>query len=198
MARRVKHLKKKPLVLICAEGGSNSTEFKYLRRFSSRDLRIKCCSGNDTDVNGMVANLINYIDKEDIKNEDNCRIFLMIDTDLSKERIKQIESIEKLCKKYNIEIITSSPTLEIWFLLHFRKDKLNFANSLSVKSALNKVKSKYGLFNEDLFFTFLLNNIASAIENAKSLMVVENKDSIYFSNPHTMVYKIIEAINFLK
>lgn len=64
MARRVKHLKKKPLVLICAEGGSNSTEFKYLRRFSSRDLRIKCCLGNDTDVNGMVANLINYIDKE--------------------------------------------------------------------------------------------------------------------------------------
>ena len=198
MARRVKHLKKKPLVLICAEGGVNSTEFKYLRRFSSRDLRIKCCSGNDTDVNGMVTNLIKYIDKEDIKNEDNCRIFLMIDTDLSKERIKQIQSIEKLCKKHNIEIITSSPTLEIWFLLHFRKDKLNFANSLSVKSDLNKVKSKYGLLNEDLFFTFLLDNYTCAIENAKSLMVVENKDSIYFSNPHTMVYKIIEAINFLK
>ena len=122
----------------------------------------------------------------------------MIDTDLSKERIKQIQSIEKLCKKHNIEIITSSPTLEIWFLLHFRKDKLNFANSLSVKSELNKVKTKCGLLNEDLFFTFLLNNIASAIENAKSLLVVENKDSIYFSNPHTMVYKIIEAINFLK
>lgn len=200
MARKVKHLKKKPLVLICAEGGSNSTEFKYLKRFSCRDLRIKCCSGNDTDVNGMVANLINYIDKEDIKNEDNCKIFLMIDADLSKKRIKQIQSIEKQCKRHNIEIITSSPTLEIWFLLHFRKDKLNFDNSLGVKNELNKVKTKYGLSNEDSFYTFLLNknNIASAIENAKSLLVVENDVSIYFSNPHTMIYKIIEAINFLK
>lgn len=81
----------------------------------------------------MLEDLINYINNEDIKSEDECKIFLVIDTDLNENRIKKIEEIIPKCQKYNIEVITSAPTFEIWYLMHYRKNKLKFSTSQDVK-----------------------------------------------------------------
>ena len=133
MVKGVRKLKKKPLLVICTEGGNNSLEAQYLKTFQSRNFRFSFCSGNNTDVDGMYRNLCNHIKNEDIKNEDTCRIFLILDTDLSNERINKIKCIEAKCKKKNIEIITSAPTFEIWLLMHFKQNKLTFQSSEKVK-----------------------------------------------------------------
>lgn len=84
----------------------------------------------------MLNDLLNYIVNEDIKSEENCKIFLVLDTDLNKTRINEIKEIEEKCNKNNIEIITSS-TFEIWYLIHYRSNKLNFLSSKEVKKELN-------------------------------------------------------------
>lgn len=87
----------------------------------------------------MLEDLKKYIITEDVKSEDNCTIFLLLDTDLNNKRIKEIEEIEEDCKRNNINIITSAPTFEIWYLMHFKERKLTFLSSKDVKIEVKKL-----------------------------------------------------------
>lgn len=199
MARRkIVSKKKKPLIVICTEGGKKSSEYLYFRHFASRDLRIQFSSGNSTDPEGMLEDLINYINNEDIKSEDECKIFLVIDTDLNENRIKKIEEIIPECQKYNIEIITSAPTFEIWYLMHYRKNKLKFSTSQDVKKELEKIN---GIYKENMD---MYQSIIEMLEEAKKTAlnidqkIINDNEDLFRSNPHTSIYKIIVAIEEYK
>lgn len=142
MARRYVAPKKnkRPIIIIGSEGEGRNTEKCYFGNFSKNGLRIKFSTGGSTDPKGMVDDLINYMHNIDAKSEDYIRTFLVLDTDLSEKRISEIKEIEQKCKDNNIEIITSAPTFEIWFLMHFRNNKLKFLTSKDVKRELEKVK----------------------------------------------------------
>ena len=108
--------------------------------------------------------------------------------DLSSERINQIKEIESKCKNKKIEIITSSPTFEIWFLMHFRNSNLTFESSEKVKKEYKKLREKTPNFKELLF-----SNQSKAIKFAKR--IENNSDNDYYTkNPHSSFYKIIELI----
>ena len=199
MARRkIVSKKKKPLIVICTEGGKKSSEYLYFRHFASRDLRIQFSSGNSTDPEGMLEDLINYINNEDIKSEDECKIFLVIDTDLNENRIKKIEEIIPKCQKYNIEIITSAPTFEIWYLMHYRKNKLKFSTSQDVKKELEKIN---GIYKENMD---MYQSIIEMLEEAKKTAlnidqkIINDNEDLFRTNPHTSIYKIIVAIEEYK
>ena len=195
MARRIKKLKKKPLIVICSEGGQKSSEYYYFRNFKTRDLRIQFSTGNNTDPIGMLNNFLDYIKNEDIDSEDNCRKFLLFDTDLDEKRIKEIISIREKCKKHNIEIIISAPTFEIWYVMHFRDNKLIFSSSQKVKLEVSKLfnceyvesMDVYKLINSKQSFAV---DVAKKVEKKNAYI---NSDIIY-SNPISDIYKIIEAI----
>lgn len=196
MARRqLKHIKKKPLIVICSEGGKKSSEYYYFRNYASRDLRIQFSTGNSTDPKGMLEDLIKYINNEDIKSEDNVRIFLVLDTDLSNQRIEEIEKIEDQCFENNIEIITSSPTFEIWYLVHYRNNKLRFGTSQEVKKELEKIN---GTYNEtmDMYRTIKdKTNEARTVAQSFEQQAINNHEELLTTNPHTGVYKILDTID---
>lgn len=199
MARRkIVSKKKKPLIVICTEGGKKSSEYLYFRHFASRDLRIQFSSGNSTDPEGMLEDLINYINNEDIKSEDECKIFLVIDTDLNENRIKKIEEIIPKCQKYNIEIITSAPTFEIWYLMHYRKNKLKFSTSQDVKKELEKIN---GIYKENMdMYQSIIEMLEEARKTALNIdqKIINDNEDLFRSNPHTSIYKIIVAIEKYK
>ena len=144
MARRqLRQSKKKPLIVICSEGGKKSSEYYYFRNHTNRDLRIQFSTGNSTDPKGMVEDLLKYIRNEDITSEDNCRIFLVLDTDLDEKRISEIREIEQKCIDNNIEIVTSAPTFEIWYVIHYRNNRLKFQTSKDVKRELQNLNGTY-------------------------------------------------------
>ena len=144
MARRqLRQSKKKPLIVICSEGGKKSSEYYYFRNHTNRDLRIQFSTGNSTDPKGMVEDLLKYIRNEDITSEDNCRIFLVLDTDLDEKRISEIREIEQKCIYNNIEIVTSAPTFEIWYVIHYRNNRLKFQTSKDVKRELQNLNGTY-------------------------------------------------------
>ena len=196
MARRqIKHNNKKPLIVICSEGGKKSSEYYYFRNYSNRNLRIQFSTGNSTDPIGMLEDLIKYINNEDIVSEDNSRIFLVLDTDLCKRRINEIKEISSDCAKYKIEIITSAPTFEIWYILHYRNNKLKFQSSKEVKKELEIIN---GMYNESMnMYQIIKENTKKAKVNAKHLeeSIVKNKEELFESNPHTSIYKILDAID---
>ena len=198
MARRYEQINnRKPLIIICSEGGLKSSEYYYFRNFKSRDLRIQFSTGNSTDPKGMLKDLLKYINNEDIKSEDNVRIFLVLDTDLSERRINEIKSIEQECIKNNIEIIISSPTFEIWYLMHFKNNKLKFNSSKDVKNELTKIlkfyKESMNLYNNINDKTDTAITLARQLEDK----IIKNKEDIYKANPYTGIYKIVNTIKSL-
>ncbi len=197
MARKQISKKRNPLIVICTEGG-NKTEEIYFKNFRERNLRIQFSTGNSTDPEGMLEDLLKYIENEDIKSEDECTIFLVIDTDLSPKRIEKIKKIKPICDKNNIILITSSPTFEIWYLMHYDKNVKVFTSSLVVKKSMLKHIPKY---TESMnIFPKIIDKLDKAYSTSKKIenrAAKENEDIINV-NPHTDVYKIIDKINEYK
>ena len=198
MARRqLRQSKKKPLIVISSEGGKKSSEYYYFRNHTNRDLRIQFSTGNSTDPKGMLDDLLKYIRNEDIASEDNCRIFLVLDTDLDERRISEIKEIEQECIDNNIEIVTSAPTFEIWYLMHYRNNRLKFQTSKEVKRELQNIN---GTYTESLdMYKIIKDSTDNARSTAQSLeqQIISNKEDLLNSNPHTSIYKILNAIDEL-
>ncbi|MGN1379247.1 MAG: RloB family protein [Bacilli bacterium] len=196
MARRqLRHKERKPLIVICVEGEKNSTEYNYFRHYSSRDLRIKFSTGGNTDPKGMLEDLLKYIRNEDIASEDNCKIFLVLDTDLDAKRISEIKEIEQECIDNNIEIVTSAPTFEIWYLMHYRNNRLKFQTSKEVKRELQNLN---GTYTESMdMYKIIKDSTDNARSTAQSLeqQIIRNNEDLLSSNPHTSIYKILDAID---
>ncbi len=196
MARRqLRHKERNPLIVICVEGEKNSTEYNYFRHYSSRDLRIKFSTGGSTDPKGMLDDLLKYIRNEDIASEDNCRIFLVLDTDLDERRISEIKEIEQECIDNNIEIVTSAPTFEIWYLMHYRNNRLKFQTSKEVKRELQNLN---GTYTESMdMYKIIKDSTDNARSIAQSLeqQIIRNNEDLLSSNPHTSIYKILDAID---
>ena len=199
MARRQLVHKKKPLIVICSEGGKKSSEYYYFRNFTNRDLRIQFSTGNNTDPKGMLDDLLKYINNEDIKSEDEVKIFLVLDTDLSEKRINEIKEIEQQCKDNNIEIITSAPTFEIWYLMHYRNNKLTFSSSKDVKREIEKIINEKYIETTNLYKR-IYKQTSEAIKTAKKIeeQVLDDYEELIKANPHTSVYIIIDVINGFK
>lgn len=196
MARgQLRKSKKKPLIVICSEGGKKSSEYYYFRNHTNRDLRIQFSTGNSTDPKGMLDDLLKYIRNEDIASEDNCRIFLVLDTDLDERRISEIKEIEQECIDNNIEIVTSAPTFEIWYLMHYRNNRLKFQTSKEVKRELQNIN---GTYTESMdMYKIIKDSTDNARSTAQSFeqQIIRNKEDLLSSNPHTSIYKILDAID---
>ena len=196
MARgQLRKSKKKPLIVICSEGGKKSSEYYYFRNHTNRDLRIQFSTGNSTDPKGMLDDLLKYIRNEDIVSEDNCRIFLVLDTDLDERRISEIKEIEQECIENNIEIVTSAPTFEIWYVMHYRNNKLKFQTSKDVKRELQNLN---GTYTESMdMYKIIKDSTDNARSTAQSFeqQIIRNKEDLLSSNPHTSIYKILDAID---
>ena len=195
MGRIKKTKNKNPLILIKCEGYP-SAERIYFSNFQSRNCTIKFSTGNSTDPIGMLNELKDYMNKEDI-NKDNAKIFLVLDTDLNSKRIREIKGIERECNELGIQIITSSPTFEIWYLLHYRNTNLSFDTSKEVKKELRKIIKNY---KETMNIYGITNNMTDeAIKNAKIIekrFKTDAKDNYSFT-PHSYIYIILEEIKIL-
>ena len=195
MARRQLKQQKKPLIVICSEGGKKSSEYYYFRNYTNRNLRIQFSTGNSTDPSGMLEDLLKYIRNEDIASEDNCRIFLVLDTDLSEKRINEIKEIKQKCIDNIIEIITSAPTFEIWYVMHYRNNRLRFNTSKEVKKELQILN---GTYTESMnMYKIIKNSTDNARNTAKFFeqQTLKNRENLLSSNPHTSIYKILDVID---
>lgn len=196
MGRIVNKKERKPLIVICSEGGKKSSEYYYFRNFATRDLRVQFSTGNSTDPEGMLQDLLKYITNEDIKSEDNCKVYLLIDTDLDNNRILKIKELESKLKKYNIELITSAPTFEIWYIMHFRNKNLKFSSSISVKKEVSKLIGQEYHENMDLYKK-LESRMDYAISTATTIRekIKKANEAYISSNPHTSIPQIVEYAN---
>ena len=106
-----------PLIVIACEG-KNKTEETYFKNYNSRKCIIRFSKGNSTDPVGIVTDLLKFIDTE-VGREFGDKYYAVFDTDVNKNLQLQIDEAKRLAEKNGVELITSTPTFEFWYLLHF-------------------------------------------------------------------------------
>ena len=189
--------KTKPVYLVVCEG-KNKTEKLYLNNYNKRcsDYILKLESSEDTDPESMLEICMYYIDKYDISTLDGDKVFCLMDLDNSK---KKITLVKQLLSQYpDVQIITSNPCFEIWFLLHFT----NKISSRTQNSVINELKKHIKNYekSKDVYKCTkeIRENTMIALDRAyeKNKQYESSNINILDSNanPNTEVYKLIDLL----
>lgn len=183
--------------IIIAVEGVNKTERLYFNNFDNgkQKYSITIAKDKNTDPLNLVKKLSKEIKRLDIDLENGDKAFCVFDVDVNPSKDRIIEEARKLAKENGISIITSTPSIELWFLLHFEYTTASMSNL----EVLRRLKSFYPKYekNENIFLS-INDKVRFAILNAKKLesyqIGCDKKIGLTNANPSTEMYKIVEYL----
>ena len=182
---------RKVYVIVC-EG--EKTEPIYFKRYRTRysNLKIETPNSKFTDPINLATFAKEQIKKEDLDLRNGDVIWCVFDCDENTS-----DAITRACKiaGKDVKICLSNPNFELWFLLHFSL----IVSKLERSEVIDKLKEYIPKYEKNFdVYDLLLNNRSIAIDNAKKLNILHEKDGIKLisveSNPSTQVYSIAEEI----
>ena len=194
---RVRKVRKQTSKILIAVEGNNKTEKIYFNNFedSKKNFDISYARGNNTDPLKLVQMLIKEIKDNDLDLLDDDMAFCIFDTDIDPNKNKVIDNAIKLANKNNIKIITSSPCIELWFLLHYEYSTASMSNDEVIK----KLKNYYPKYKKNInIYPDIKDKMDIAIKNAKKLERYQKDNNVKIgtveANPSTEIYKVIEYL----
>ena len=194
---RVRKIRKQKSKILIAVEGKNKTEKTYFSNFEDgkKPYNITYAKGNNTDPLKLVKMLVKEIEKMELDLQDGDAAYCIFDTDIDPDKNKIINEAIQLAMKNNIKIITSSPCVELWFLLHYDYTTANMRNEEVIK----RLKKFYPKYEKNVnIFPDIIENLYKAIERAKKLekYQLDNNRRIgtVEANPNTEIYKIVEYL----
>lgn len=121
-------------------------------------------------------------------------VICAFDADILQRNQEERERHQKFIKKYKgnkkVIICDSLPSIEFWFLLHFRKTNKQFANYSSIRDELRKYIPNYDktikFLSQDKWVKALIDRQNIAIKNGKGL----NPEEGSYSN----IYKAVKTL----
>ena len=165
---RVRKIRKQKSKILIAAEGKNKTEKTYFSNFEdgTKSYNISYAKGNNTDPLNLVQMLIKQIENMGLDLQDDDMAYCIFDTDTNPDKNKIINEAIQLAKKNNIKIITSSPCVELWFLLHYDYTTSNMSNEEVIK----RLKKFYPKYEKNVnIYPEIIKNLDKAIERAKKL-----------------------------
>lgn len=187
---------KKNKIIIAVEG-KNKTEKIYFDNFDDgkKNYSITIARGNDTDPIKLVRNLEKEMRKREISLKNGDKVFCVFDVDIDYKKNKVIEEAKEFANKHGIQIITSTPCIELWFLLHYDYTTAPLTNN----EVMKRLKKYYPKYEKNINIYMDINSKTSkAIENAKKLENYQKENNRIIgtveANPNTEIYKIVEYL----
>lgn len=115
---------------------------------------------------------------------DKDKFFLMYDADV-------VQILEKLKAIKSAVLIASNPSIELWFLLHYKNQTANITTNKCIKELSNRNRNAYKKVVIDTQLEIKLSeNCTKACERAKKL--------ILFNNPSSNINIFIEELENVK
>lgn len=195
--QRNRNNRKSKRVILVAYEGKNKTERNYFNSFKSieKDYTIRAVPGNETDPVSLVKQTIEKIKESRLVLEDDDRAFCIFDTDVDPSKNTQIREAIELAQKNNIKVITSSPCIETWFLLHYEYTTSNMNNN----SVIKRLKKHYPKYSKNCnMYPIIVDKTRKAYDNAKKLEQYQKDNNKYIqsveANPHSDIYQIIDEL----
>ena len=195
---RVRKVRTQKNKIIIAVEGNNKTERIYFDNFDDgkKSYSISIAKGNDTDPLKLVKKLSDEIKKRDLDLNNGDIAYCIFDTDIDPNKNRIIRDAIELAKKNNIKVITSSPCIELWFLLHFEFTTASMSNN----AVIDRLKKYYPKYEKNLnIFPDINNKVETAIKYAKKLEKYQLDNGKIIgtveANPNTEMFKIVEVLN---
>ncbi len=193
--KRGKSYRRKKVYLIICEG-RNKTETLYFEHFKKRNNEyiLKIEGSESTDPISMVETTKHYIAKYDLSNNEENKIFCLIDIDDDENKAKLVNKLKNQNK--NIQFITSNSNFETWYLLHFVDSPKPMNSSNTVKKLKRYIPTYNKSYDVYLKVKEIKSNTKIALTRAETLRKHYkdiNKDLTY-ANPYTMVDNIVEIL----
>lgn len=178
--RRVSKEKKiNPHFWVFCEGKTEEEYVRYLRSEYRLPVeivsKIAGCDINEEYIrNYKVGKPIHEKDKD----------FLIYDADV-KDILEKLKKIEK------VELIASNPSIELWFLLHYKNQTSNITTDKCIGELCNRNRNSYKKGVIDIALKRkLMEKSADACNRSKQLTL--------FNNPSSNMHKFIEALEKAK
>ena len=185
-------------IIVLGVEGKNQTETLYFSELERRQniYHFIFHKTNDTDPIKIISNTAKEAKKLGANTKYGDIAAVAFDMDLDNTKTKEYEKILKLAKDKNVEVYSSNPCFELWYLLHFRYSTKPYNSSKEVIDELKKYIPNYKKNRCD--FNILGPLLYIAIKNAKQLQTKvaetnKNKESI-INNPNTDIFKLVEII----
>ena len=199
MVKRIKKVTKgrvtrerKKIVVIGTEG-KNKTEVLYFRELEKKQNRYHCifAPGNETDPVKIVRNTAKKAREEELSFKEGDMAISVFDLDADEAKFLQLQEAKAVAGKKSIQIITSNPCFEIWYLEHFGFSTKPFSSSSAAVKELEKKLPGYHKNHCDI--ETLYPNTKEAINNCERLdkYHTDNNDVTEMANPRTDMYKVI-------
>ncbi|MCK5322181.1 MAG: RloB domain-containing protein [Candidatus Aenigmarchaeota archaeon] len=186
---------KRKIVIVC-EG--KETEIIYFNGFKTRNSGIDIIPihGKCTDPKNIVAFTEERIPKWSLDFDEGDSLWCVFDVDENTNSV--LKDTFEHAKTKNIQIALSNPCFELWFLLHYKQ----ITNLITRQEAKSELKTFIKGYEKNKNINYLLKDkILTAIDNAKSLNKVHEKDNNSLisreSNPSTQVFKLVGFIDEL-
>ena len=196
-ADRVRKLRKQKNNILIAVEGKNKTEKLYFNNFDDgkQPYSIIFARGNFTDPLNLVKMLIKEINILGLNLKEGDIAYCIFDTDVDPSKNDIINEAKKLANSNNIKVITSTPSIELWFLLHYKYTTASMNN----KNVIENLKKYYPDYEKNIdIYPDIKDKTRVAIKRAKELesfqlsngKVIGNVET----NPNTEIYKIVEEL----
>lgn len=186
---------KNTFVIVC-EGVK--TEVNYFNGFRTRysDVKIESIHGKCTDPKNIVEYAKDQISYWGLNFIEGDAIWCAFDVD--ENTTDDIKNAIIKAEKYGIKIALSNPSIELWFLLHFK----HVTAKITRKDALIELKKFIKDYEKNMpVYDLLKEMMPTAITNAINLNKLHEKDrTLLFSresNPSTQVFLLVESIHEL-
>ena len=202
MVKRIKKVtknkptrKRKKLIVVGTEG-FNKSEALYLHELEKKQevYHFLFAHGNETDPVKVVRNTAKRAKIEELSYRQGDMAISIFDLDLDNAKKSQLEEAKRIAKQKNIELITSNPCFEVWYLEHFGYTSKPFSNNADVIRDLTKKMPGYRKNQCDI--DILYPRTDDAVNNCKRLLEYhsENGEAHEFANPRTDVYAVAEIL----
>lgn len=194
---RTRKIRKQKNKIIIAAEGKNKTEKIYFNNFDDgkKSYSISFARGNYTDPLNLVKMLIDEIKKLELDLDNGDMAYCVFDTDMNSSKNNAISEAKKLASKNKIKVISSTPSIELWFLLHYEYTTANMTN----KNLIRKLKNFLPNYDKNVdIYPKINDNVNKAIERAKKLEKYQLDNGKIIgtieANPNTEMYKIVEEL----
>ena len=202
MVKRIKKVTKgritreRKKIIVVGTEGQNKTEVLYLRELEKRQNRYHCifAPGNETDPLKIVRNTAKKVNEEELSFKNGDMAISVFDLDLDEAKYLQLQKAKAVAEKKSIQIITSNPCFEIWYLEHFGFSTKPFSSSSDAVKELEKKLPGYHKNHCD--FEIFYPNTKEAINNCEKLDAyhADSGEDHETANPRTDIYKVVKLL----
>lgn len=168
-----------PKFWVFCEGKTEKSYVEYLRTKYRLPIKIIPEIIGSNISNKLISK---HISKKEKHPKD--KIFLLYDADVNEvlQRLRQIK---------NANLLASNPSIELWFLLHYKNQTAGITEDECIRHLSNRNRNKYkkGFIDEKL---------KQRIEEKQKDACERAERTVLYNNPSTNIFKFIKELESVK